>query len=475
MITRGLLFLITLIICAVAVSAADFSVEHEILDNNILYGEQASYKLIVSSNQEFDDKFRLTAPDVSWTVQTQPLYHYFGGFEVKSMANGTTTLLLNPLQKIPVGQYRVQLNIESVETGEKQSEFFIINVKSPTPPLRDYLAAVDKIVDMPNRIDPREPFTIKINLVNLNPKDIPDVVVSLESEIINKEVHTPLSPLEKKTVEVPVTLNALTAPQKDTLKVLLTIENQTLQPLKEQFEIMGYSDFEEKEEPSGGFLSSKKTIICTNNGNVGDAKTIEVKTNFFKKIFTKAEPEAYTINRKDGSYLAWEVSLGPQESTSIKVTTSYLILFVIFVAIIAVIAIYYFMRSPVEIKKEAAVIGFKEGGISDLKIVLHIKNRGQKTFQRLKVVDRIPIIADIEKEIEIGTLKPTKIFQHGKGTVIKWDVDALEKYEERVLSYRIKSKLSILGGFNLPAAILKFEDEKAKERMTKSNKALVDV
>ena len=39
-----------------------------------------------------------------------------------------------------------------------------------------------------------------------------------------------------------------------------------------------------------------------------------------------------------------------------------------------------------------------------------------------------------------------------KGVMIKWNIETLEAGDERVLSYKMKSRLSILGEFNLPAA-----------------------
>ncbi|MBI2658989.1 hypothetical protein HYX05_02705 [Candidatus Woesearchaeota archaeon] len=39
-----------------------------------------------------------------------------------------------------------------------------------------------------------------------------------------------------------------------------------------------------------------------------------------------------------------------------------------------------------------------------------------------------------------------------KGLMIKWNIETLEAGDERVLSYRMKSRLPILGELSLPAA-----------------------
>jgi len=75
----------------------------------------------------------------------------------------------------------------------------------------------------------------------------------------------------------------------------------------------------------------------------------------------------------------------------------------------------------------------------------------------VKIVDVVPSIAEVRKEFAEGTLKPSSILKHSsKGTILKWDIPELAPGEERLISYDIKSKLSIIGSFSLPRAKIKF-------------------
>ena len=68
-------------------------------------------------------------------------------------------------------------------------------------------------------------------------------------------------------------------------------------------------------------------------------------------------------------------------------------------------------------------------------------------------MDNAPHIAHVEKELSIGSMQPNAILKHPKGgIVIKWNVETLDAGEERVLSYKMKSRLAILGELSLPAA-----------------------
>jgi hypothetical protein len=53
---------------------------------------------------------------------------------------------------------------------------------------------------------------------------------------------------------------------------------------------------------------------------------------------------------------------------------------------------------------------------------------------------------------------------------VRWDFTALEPYEERVITYRLKSTLSILGDLDMPPTVLKYttSDNKVKKVEFKS-------
>ena len=76
----------------------------------------------------------------------------------------------------------------------------------------------------------------------------------------------------------------------------------------------------------------------------------------------------------------------------------------------------------------------------------------------------------IDKDFKVGSLHPEKIVRHAKkGTLLKWNLGDMEKGDERVLSYKVKSRLTILGSFTLPAAVCKFA-VKTKHRVVYSNR-----
>ena len=138
---------------------------------------------------------------------------------------------------------------------------------------------------------------------------------------------------------------------------------------------------------------------------------------------------------------------------TVYTTENYRPIVVIILIVIAAIVLYFVFRSPMVVRKGIANVGMSEGGISEAKIVVRVKNRSANQLTNIEVIDHIPHIAHVEKELSIGSMQPHAVLQHPKrGVMIKWAIEALEPGDERVLSYRMKSRLSILGEFNLPSA-----------------------
>ena len=106
-----------------------------------------------------------------------------------------------------------------------------------------------------------------------------------------------------------------------------------------------------------------------------------------------------------------------------------------------------------------------------MKIIIYIKNRSSEIINNIFVNDKVPSLAELIKESYLGTLEPTKILVHDKkGTIVKWELKSLEPFEERVITYKIKSKLNIIGGISLPPTKIRFDTKSGRERVIFSNR-----
>ncbi|MBS3133282.1 hypothetical protein J4470_04130 [Candidatus Woesearchaeota archaeon] len=475
---KKLLFaLITLFLLIPAAQAADFQVESLPVIDSILHSEQAAFDVRITNNQGSKDTFRFSYTDLFWDVLSDPLYHYFSGVDIRSGDSETVRLLLKPVKELEIGLYKVGVTIKSEKGKSSETIPLFITLRPEKPLIQEYLAAVSRIVEIPSVVYPNENITVKVNLINRNPRNLSEVKLVFSSELLTREVKTSLNPLEKKMVVESFSLDPLTVPRKDVLNVKLVVDGAVLEPeIKEPYEVGAYSEIVvDSSETRKLFLKRIEETIYVNRGNVENSKTVEFEIGFFRKLFTKAFPEPFIIKRGGKQFLAWEVVLEPAESLTIVRTVSYVPLLVLVLLIAAAVILYYLLRSPVCAIKKAGILNLREGGISELKIIVHVKNRSSQAFERLTVTDSIPTMAQVTTGPDIGTVKPASVYNDGMKTIVKWELDRIEKGEERILSYKMRSHLAILGSLTLPAVVVRFYSPKGTKLITRSRTLTVNV
>jgi hypothetical protein len=123
--------------------------------------------------------------------------------------------------------------------------------------------------------------------------------------------------------------------------------------------------------------------------------------------------------------------------------------------------------------KRAKIIASTDDGITEIRVKLHIKNRSGKEIRSVKVIDRYPKIVSLVETEGIGTLKPIKMLSADKvQSLLMWNLEALEPYEERLISYTLRSRLNIVGNMHLHSAKVKFLTASG-ERTTSSNDVML--
>ena len=454
------LFIAIFVLIPIVYSAEQFYVELNPINDKIYIDEgvAASFYLRIINNLGISDVYRIYTLDYPlWSLYSAP-GEYSVSATVGTKSSETTTIFLEPISAQP-GIHAVNINVRSGRTDKLVTVPATVTLRHPAGS-KQYVPTVMMDVVVPKDINPREPIPIKVDLTNQNPLDIPDLTIKIESEnwLLQKTVVTGIGPKEQKTVEITETLDSMTPPQPDVLYISLLRGNETITgPLKKNIEIIKYSEIVPEIKPTKVFLKTDSIIVFTNDGNIGYDGPVKFETSFLKNMFTSTEPSAKTIKGEGIRYLSWEVSLGPGEQYEANVAVNYrpLLLIIILAAIAA--GFYYQFRSPLIIKKSIVDIHKHEGGIDAVKVILNVTNRGKNNIKDLELTDKVPDLVEVEQGLAIGSLQPDKILKHEKkGMLLKWSINELEPEEERVITYRVKAKLSILGEFMLPPMSAKF-------------------
>lgn len=453
------------------VSAYEFDVEYAVVENDIYLTEPAVFDITITNNENSENVFRINVPDfTSWSVDTKPQSVKLSGIKIGPRSTGKAKLLLYPRNIMP-GRKAVQVLVKSEKTSGQIGKYLNVNIKSEFA-IPKYEPSLKIEVQFPNggEFDPREEQRIRVKIKNRNALSLSHIKIELKSNLMETETYLDsLGPLDTEFKDFVISFDPSEKPQKDTLIVTVAISNKTFVAI-EDYEILPYYvEFEEEITVIKKVLRTDNVIKVTNTGNSKYKDKVKYKTAWLKGLITSTKPKAKTIKENGERFLQWELELEAGESIELKVIHSYHGWFALLILILLCVIFYYTYRSPIILRKNAGSISMKEGGISDFKVLMHVKNRTKKAVDNIRIIDKVPKIANVIEDFEVGILRPTKIIKHEKkGTLLKWVIESLDANDEVIISYKIKARLSILGQFVMPRAVGRYT-KKGKERLTYSN------
>jgi hypothetical protein len=175
---------------------------------------------------------------------------------------------------------------------------------------------------------------------------------------------------------------------------------------------------------------------------------------------------------EDNGIRSWFFSVEPGEDYVVTITIDYRpALVAILVLLLLGLIAYYVFTKRVSMKKEVFKLKYSTEGLSDFKVLLHVKNNSTKPIKDVTVVDRLPRV--IQPSMEFGTLQPTGVQRGSKGVRMMWKISELVSGEERIISYEVKPRMNIIGKFTLPTALGKFKTKSKRTVRIRSNRAHV--
>jgi len=446
------LLVVLLLFSGVSLAASDLAVAP--IKNEITLAQHASFLLTITNHAKEKQRYSIYSLQngQGWSVDSAPLKDKI--VEINPGKNYSTTIIARPLDTFPPGIYFIRISVES-DLGEKYEESLKIYL-SPEKPL-DYLPSIKATVDMDDKVDPQQAVAIKLFLENRNPLNLSNLKVTVQGDIPNefrKEAFLDIGPLSSKTVELTVTPYRFQQPKKYTLLFIFEREGETVKIVEKNIEIIPLTPpFTVEKNSQAIYLKVFNQLTVTNGGNVENTQEVRIPVTFWQALLSNANGKSVEGQR----YLVWESTLGPNESGTIFYTTNYrLILYVL--ALLAFLAVFYFyIRSPVMITKHASTVrGNDEASLSEIKLTLEVKNLTGLPLRDVEVVDVVPAIVNVEKSLELGTLKPHEIKHTQHGTRVMWSIPELEGHEHRLITYKVKAKLNILGMVSLPRATVRY-------------------
>lgn len=341
-------------------------------------------------------------------------------------------------------------------------------------PLSMYVISPKEVIKvtpaLPREITPGKKIPYTIQFKNQINQKFEALDLFITSPVYSEKSSLNLAPYESTTEAFTFNVDSLTASGEYTLSARLFKGNEIVGEKVLKFNVIESPELSTDKQIKKSFLSSSLTFLYKNIGNQQIEKSVTYpKISFFKRIFTSVSPKARVIEESGKDYYAWDFLLEPGESYTIQIETSYLWLFILCILILVGFGLFYYLRTRhIVIKK--SVFKIKEpDGVSKLKVLLHVINKTTSETHQIRVIDLLPNMVALDEDF--GSLRPTHIQKGLSNIRLIWEIPVLEPKEERVISYKVKPKMHLVGRVGLPAASVQYHGKNKRLINIKSNLA----
>ena len=409
--------------------------------------------LIAELNNPAVFDFTVTNPDAQENAQIYTLV----GIPVTpdksfTLYSGNTTFEVRATPPPELRKNSGFLTFEYQIKGEP-SGIFIDTLRAKIVPLKEVLDISAE------RLSPADSDAI-ILVRNMENTYIQDLSLKVSSPLFDSTQKVSLKPYEVVKVHVPFDHEVVKTLAAGTYVLNADVD---LQGVKQHWE--GVLSYVEKKdvsvsESNKGFIIRTTSVTKTNDGNVPESVSVEIKKDILSRLFTlfSVEPQS---SQRSGFFVTytWDKRLEPSSSLTVNATTNYT-LPLVFLILIIVIAVFVSMvlRTNVTLHKRVSFVKTR-GGEFALKVRLHLK--ANKYVENISVVDRLPGMTVLYDQFGI---RPDKIDPASRRLI--WKVQRLNAGEERVFSYIVYSKIKVVGRFELPSAIALFERDGKTQEVT---------
>jgi len=388
-------------------------------------------------------------------------------------AGGVTTLsiIIEPPIDTDEGTSLFSITVKSVDynvTASKQVYFF---VKRSSP---IYLTEIKL---NKQSFKPGEVLTIQPVLTNVDKKERMDVFATtkiLKDDYLVQQFDDSVSinPSKTETISNNFDIKLTTPP--GNYKIVVSIKdglNKLLSEKTSTFKIEEIPPHQlpRKTEITNHILYSDTSVTVTNDRNVPQKTYFSISLPSISKNFFYPEVEPTSQEEKDNRIIYnWLIpELNPGETITIKYQLRFTnVVIISSVLIVVTIWVLWSFYQPKLMKKYMGLLSKEE----TITISLHVKNKSRKLLDNVTVKDFVPAIALVIKEF--NTIIPSIKIKPG-GTELTWQVKNIRPKEERVLTYKIKPVIEILGTLKLPKAHLMYETKKGRFRKTLSKTIII--
>lgn len=322
----------------------------------------------------------------------------------------------------------------------------------------------------PREIDPRNEFSFNVVISNVyEPSNITLIVKILNStEPFTEPIYSSTIRKGINTGNTTVVFsNIKLADDQKPGDYFITSEiyygTTLLSNLTQSFKVIGYANVISSFEERSTLFERSVKFYFFNNGTKESGETTFTKDVSTLDLILLKSIEGNGEKVIGG--IRWIYNVPAGKTVELGYTVSYLPVLILPFIILALIYTVYYMNRKMIVEKEVVEVHKVDHAFS-FKIILKVKNVSFSTFKEIVIQEVIPQF--VSSVGGFGSIEARIVRKLAHRNMI-WEIDELRPGDEISLSYKMKTKLHILGKINLPCARVKFVDQKGRKYEMKSN------
>lgn len=259
-----------------------------------------------------------------------------------------------------------------------------------------------------------------------------------------------------------------------TYSVQLTLRDeagQTVNVKSVNVRVGEVSKTSQTETSSAGILDSTTTVTSRNEGNSpADIVVTATIPAFAKDLFDSDIEPSSTEDIGTGTKVTWVFENVPANG---EVQVVYkIVVWKIWVSILGIIIVVFLafrLVFTVKIMKRSTFGGSVKKD-AEIPVSIEVVNRSLHEVKDVVIRDQVPSIATVVPKFQ--TVKPD-VHKTAHAYEVVWKFDSLRPGEERVVTYRIKPKMDVLGSLRLNPATVSYSTKDRKKRSAASGMVVV--
>jgi len=430
--------------------------------------ETDSVDIIITNNQGVDDTFYISIwPSTTWygvtpdlgksnvkiaagSNSTTKLY-----FSVSSRAEGPSTFLITVKSKT---SKNVSVSSDVTVRVQRKTLVYISDLAVDKSALKpDECINITPSVTNDDIFDSTEYYKLQTTI-----KRGTDIIQRFEDDIFQ------LGKKSIKTIPKSYCFGKYAEPGRYSVEVELKTDlNKFMDSMKVDVKVDEVPNLIVKKSGIYTPFIQMETIDIKNEGNMIETNfnVVETVPEFTARFFYPIDTPTSVKSEGGMVVYSWMVErLAPGEEIQVKYEIRYISLWVGGIALVILVFFAFSHAYRPKIKKNVRFLPPLKKG-RELIVLLEVKNATIHEIKNIVVNDSVSgIVSLIEK---FDTMSPI-IKKSEAGTTLTWRIKSLKPLEERVLTYRIKPKVDVIGSMRLPRSTMTYMNNKNEKKVVAS-------